>query len=472
MTPQQRMEFADAWESLRARVLDASPRAAAVIASIPGLHWPDTPATERQVLLAAAFAGSDPGVPAVRRQLREAVITALGGGSNSPESTGRRAVPSLAQLAAVGEPGLPEALARASNPLEAVDALRGRLRGLGFQRATRFLSLLGYPVIDPDAGKVRWLRRMGLIAEGGASVAELRAALSVLLDLAASVQSTPREFDTILAEFTAEGDSGTCSRKARCAACPIAGACPTGRAASFSTESGQATGALTLSEAMPLADRPREKLAARGAGALSDSELIAILLRTGSGRENAVALANRLMMEFGGLDRLSRASVAELASRRGVGSVKAVTIKAALELARRLDAGDPREALAVTSSQAIFPLLRKRFLGAMREEFVVVMLNTKNIVTRVASVSEGILNQSLVHPREAFAEAIRDSAAAVIFSHNHPSGDPTPSRDDMVITERLVKAGDILGIRVLDHIVVGSEGFYSFADNGRLKGGS
>ncbi len=226
---------------------------------------------------------------------------------------------------------------------------------------------------------------------------------------------------------------------------------------------------MTLAESMPAADRPREKLAARGPGVLTDAELVAILIRTGSGKENALAVANRMMRDYGTLERLAGASVAELASRPGIGQVKAVTIKAAMEMARRLDARASGGAPVVESSRDAYSLLRRRFLGSMKEEFVVVLLNTKNVVLRIASVSEGILNQSLVHPREAFEEAIRDSAAAVVFAHNHPSGDPAPSRDDMTATERLVKAGDILGIRVLDHIIVGGDRFYSFADDGRIR---
>ncbi|MCC6545606.1 DNA repair protein RadC [Candidatus Sumerlaeota bacterium] len=218
-------------------------------------------------------------------------------------------------------------------------------------------------------------------------------------------------------------------------------------------------------------DRPREKLARAGAGSLTPAELLAILLRTGTDKEHAVELAAKILRTAGSLDRLAHMSIGELTRIEGLGPVKAVTIQAALELARRLSSSTtPDEQPSVTSSRDVYEHLRPYFLNRRKEQFVALLLNSKRRIQRQIVVSEGILNQSLVHPREAFQEAVKDSASAVIFAHNHPSGDPKPSRDDIAITHRLAKTGAILGIPVLDHVIVGGDNYYSFAESGTLEG--
>jgi DNA repair protein RadC len=206
---------------------------------------------------------------------------------------------------------------------------------------------------------------------------------------------------------------------------------------------------------MPPSDRPRERLKEHGAGALGDAELIAILLRTGMKGQSAVQLAQQLLKKFGSLDDLARTTVELLAKEKGIGPTKAVHLKAAFELARRL-AHSTREQRRIVSTPAdAAAVLREPMRVLDREEFHALLLTTKNGLIKTVPVSRGSLNASIVEPREVFKEAIGASAASMILAHNHPSGDPTPSSEDIAITKRLVKAGELLNISVLDHIILG-----------------
>ncbi len=214
--------------------------------------------------------------------------------------------------------------------------------------------------------------------------------------------------------------------------------------------------------------RPRERLVKEGAGSLSDAELLAILLRTGSKEFTALDLAAVVITKFKNLRHLVDASVEELAEIKGVGLAKACQVKAALELARRLArfTESPRPLIKSPGDAAALVMEEMRRLD--REHFRVLLLNTKNRVLGVDEVSVGTLNYSAVHPREIFRRAIKRSAASVILVHNHPSGDPAPSREDIEITERLVEAGKIIGIQVLDHIIVGEKRFVSLKAEGLI----
>jgi DNA repair protein RadC len=218
----------------------------------------------------------------------------------------------------------------------------------------------------------------------------------------------------------------------------------------------------------PEDERPRERLLRHGAEGLSDAHLLAILLRTGHQRQNAVGLALKLIAQFGGLLPLSQASVSELCKVRGIGPAKAAHLRAALELGRRAVSSPLHAGIRVRGSQDVYRHYHSHLRGLKHELFKVVLLDGKHRIIRDATISEGSLTVSIVHPREAFNPAIRDSAGAVIFIHNHPSGDPTPSREDHQLTKRLVACGDLLGIKVLDHLVVGDGRYYSFADQGCL----
>ncbi|UVT17774.1 MAG: DNA repair protein RadC [Nitrospira sp.] len=220
----------------------------------------------------------------------------------------------------------------------------------------------------------------------------------------------------------------------------------------------------------PKTERPRERLLAKGSEALSDAHLLAILLRTGRRDSSAVQVAIELLDRMGGLGGLAVCGVEELCAVPGVGPAKAAQLRAALELGRRSLAVPLSTGTRISSSADLFKHFHPALRDLKHEIFKVVLLDAKNTVVKETTVSEGSLTLSIVHPREVFALAVRESAAAVIFLHNHPSGDPTPSQEDRRLTERLAAAGHLLGIRVLDHVIVGDGRYVSFADEGWLTG--
>ncbi|MCK4692486.1 MAG: DNA repair protein RadC [Anaerolineales bacterium] len=213
-------------------------------------------------------------------------------------------------------------------------------------------------------------------------------------------------------------------------------------------------------------ERPRERLAALGAGALSSAELIAILLRTGIEGLNAVQLAQDLLMDLGGLSGLHRVPYEELRSRRGIGPAKAAQLKAAVELGRRLGAAVPEDRPTIQSPSDAAALLLYE-MGALEQEHLrVLLLDTRNRLIRTIEVYRGSLNTSLIRVGEVFRDAVRSNAASIIIVHNHPSGDPTPSPEDVSVTRALVEAGSLLDIEVLDHLVIGKNCFVSLKSKG------
>ncbi|MDA8100403.1 MAG: DNA repair protein RadC [Nitrospiraceae bacterium] len=217
----------------------------------------------------------------------------------------------------------------------------------------------------------------------------------------------------------------------------------------------------------PEGERPRERLLQQGAGELTDAQLLAIILRNGAGGRTAVDLGRELLDRFGGLSGIAQAGIAEICTVRGIGPAKAAEIKAAFEIGRRHQKPTMAGA-SFCSSQEVADYYLPRLRDIKKEMFHCALLDSKNRVVRNEVVSVGTLTASLVHPRDTFKAAIRESAAAVIFVHNHPSGDVRPSQEDIQLTKRLVQAGDLLGIRVLDHIIVGDSGHFSFRDSGLL----
>ena len=213
--------------------------------------------------------------------------------------------------------------------------------------------------------------------------------------------------------------------------------------------------------------RPRERLLQSGPSALSDGELLGLLLGIGSREKTAVELAGEVISEAGGLHSLYDVSVHELMQVNGIGKAKACIILAAVELGRRIGQVRNPGRPVISSPADVERLLRGRIANLDRENFVVVLLNTKNEVIETLTVSIGTLGASLVHPREVFKPAIRASAASVILAHNHPSGMVEPSREDREVTRRLGEAAGVLGIEVLDHIIVG-DGYYSMKEHGML----
>jgi len=212
---------------------------------------------------------------------------------------------------------------------------------------------------------------------------------------------------------------------------------------------------------LPESARPRERLWREGPGSLTETELVAIILATGSREGSALDLARYLLGSFGGLRELGNVTPEELSVVKGVGPAKAAQVAAAFELGRRLGgpAGGVRPAVNTPEDAARIVMARMRHLD--REEFRVILLDTKNRVIHTETVAVGTLNSTGVQPREVFKNAIRRSAAAVILVHNHPSGDPSPTREDVALTQRLIQAGELVGIEILDHIVIGDNRYVS-----------
>jgi DNA repair protein RadC len=213
----------------------------------------------------------------------------------------------------------------------------------------------------------------------------------------------------------------------------------------------------------PLDERPREKLLRRGASNLTDAELLAILIRTGKKGATAVDLARHLLSEGRTLRDISSMSVEKIRSL-GIGESRAITIIAAFDLAKRLSQMRGKDRLKIHSPEDIVRYFQPKLRDLVQEELWVLPLNAINELLEPRQVSKGILNSSLAHPRECFREAITQSAAAVVFVHNHPSGNPEPSQDDIIITKQLVDAGKIIGIAVHDHIIIAGDRFTSFAE--------
>lgn len=225
--------------------------------------------------------------------------------------------------------------------------------------------------------------------------------------------------------------------------------------------------ALVLRE-VPAQERPRERMMARGAAGMSNAELLAIILRTGVRNESAVMLAHRLLRDAGGIRGLTDRTIEQLCELRGIGTAKALQILAALELGKRVAVSEMDDLPIIRSPLDAAKLISEEMRYLQKEHFLALFLNTKNRIIGKEIVSVGSLNSTVVHPRELFRAAMKRCAASIICAHNHPSGDPTPSPEDIQLTRRLTEAGRIVGIELLDHIIIGDRQFISLKEMGQM----
>lgn len=224
----------------------------------------------------------------------------------------------------------------------------------------------------------------------------------------------------------------------------------------------------TVLRDVPHEERPRERMMRYGAEALSHTELLAILLRTGSEKQSAVHLAGALLKQCGSLRNLMDMSMEEMTAIRGIGPAKATQLRAGIELGRRITRSRLGEVVTVRKPEDAAEYVMEELRYLKKEHFVCLFLNTKNHIIARETLSMGTLNASLVHPREVFRAAIQKSSASIICVHNHPSGDPTPSPEDISLTKRLAEAGHLMGIEVLDHLVIGDGRFVSLKEQGYM----
>ncbi|MHA6259323.1 RadC family protein [Sporosarcina sp. CAU 1771] len=217
-----------------------------------------------------------------------------------------------------------------------------------------------------------------------------------------------------------------------------------------------------------IADRPRERLIRQGASSLSNQELIAILLRTGTRQESVLVLANRILSTFDKIQDLKDATIEEFMTVKGVGEAKAVQLLAAAEIGKRIYQKHSEGRYTIRSPEDAAAYLMTDMSSLNQEHFVVLFLNVKNEVLHKQTIFIGSLNSSIVHPRDIFREAVKRSAASLICAHNHPSGNPAPSPEDIEVTKRLMEAGSVMGIEVIDHVIIGNHKFISLKEKGYM----
>ena len=219
---------------------------------------------------------------------------------------------------------------------------------------------------------------------------------------------------------------------------------------------------------LPRPERPRERLQKLGPDALSSQELLALVIGRGIPGKSVMTIANDLMKSFGNVKGISEVTLEQLCQIKGIGLAKATQIKACFELARRENLEAEEKSFDIKNPEAVFKLINSSIKDKAKEHFKLILLNTRNQKMGISDISTGTLTTSLVHPREVFKDAISHSAASVILAHNHPSGDPEPSEEDVTITKRLVESGKLLGVEVVDHIIIGKNSFYSFREKGLI----
>ncbi len=326
---------------------------------------------------------------------------------------------------------------------------------------------IGYQAISPERARIRVLDRLGFVNIEECYKKNYQELFRTCLKIVKITGLSLNEIDDIIGAFCGldkeKKKGGICVSEPKCWDCPITSYCeyyktyqPTKK------EKG-----LTLKD-WSEQDKPREKFLSKGGDNLSDAELLSIFIRTGTRDKTAFDLGKELANKFGNLRGLSQASINEIAAIKGIGDSKAVTIKAALELGLRLANTKSFIGNKFKRSSDVFDYFRYRFRDKKQEHFTILLLDNKNKILKETLVSKGTLSSSVVHPREVFNPAIKESAASMILVHNHPSGEPTPSKDDIDLTKRLIETGKVVGIRVLDHIIIGNDCYLSMADEEML----
>ncbi len=304
---------------------------------------------------------------------------------------------------------------------------------------------------------VRFFKRFGAVPD---NYSNRKSTLRVLLaakTMAKACNVSIGEVYHTLQVFTTCSEKGLCLEYPACPRCPVAEYCKHNHRN------------ISMKD-LPVEERPCERILEKGEDNLTDSELLAILIGGGNKKENAIDLSRRLLATFRTLKRMDQAGNKELRAIKGIGKTKAARLRAAFALGRRSQSAPLGSKIPIRGSRQVFEHYRHKMSTWKKEMFLCVLMDTKHSVICEEQVAIGSLNESLVHPREVFKRAVVESAHAVLFVHNHPSGDPTPSPQDYNLTARLVKAGKLIGIKVLDHVVVGNEEYYSFAEHGELGG--
>ncbi len=220
---------------------------------------------------------------------------------------------------------------------------------------------------------------------------------------------------------------------------------------------------------LPKPERPRERLIRLGAEALSAQELLSLIIGRGIPKKSVMNIAQELLAEFGNINAISKATIEELLQIKGIGSAKAAQIKACFELGKRQELKPYIKDFDIRSATDIAKVIKTYIKDKAKEHFKLISLNARDKIIAINTISVGTINANLVHPREVFKEAITHSAASIVLTHNHPSGNPEPSEDDLDITNRLVEAGKLLGIKVVDHVIVASNSYFSFKEKGLIS---
>jgi len=368
-----------------------------------------------------------------------------------------------------GEIALVREIERCKSRRDAVALVRKQTGLLGGLRAFEFLEEIGYPIAVPDPARRRLFDRLGWTEpkRREAFPAEFFDLFERLVRLTgepwrvvnAAVGLFAGSRDVAPGSSAAES-LAVCGRRPQCGRCVLASAC------AFYRYRGEPAAENPRSvKRMAYAEQPRTRFEALGPANLSEAELLALILRTGAEGMSSLDLAREILERFGSLEALSRAGLGELRRIRGIGRAKAIEIKAALELGRRLLGGPVAVGETIRRSADVFAIYRGLLEHEQQENFYLVVLNARNRIQSHFLISRGSLTSSPVHPRDVIKVAIREAAASVIFVHNHPSGEPEPSDDDIAITERLAQAARLVGIRVLDHVIIGRDNYFSFADH-------